>query len=344
MSKIKIGKKAKIFTMINIIIIIYIFTLTIGYSFFKETLNIVGTVSADNPDLGTCPLVMREINNGSTMLGTLGSDGFKRYFLEKQDYDLLYTSNPNNTTVSSKIIDFYDSDNNIYSFLSSNLVLYPNDENNNLNLCEENSCLINEYKTLSKPMYFVFENTTAYPLENFIIEKDTENDITPKSPLENFDIRWAKFDSISSVIDTVKNQSDDVSVWNNFTSIFNNYLTTTGTGNYGSYYSYSDFYNLTKMSFSTQTINTGEFLVIGIYFNDVEQARFDNWPSDYEISREFDGLSFKFHEEKFESSSAFKMRFAFISESQVSNFYLNIPNGFYSNLSGYSYPVDWWQK
>lgn len=344
MNGLRIGKKVKIFGIFNIIIIIYIFTLTIGYSFFTETLNITGLVTADNPDLSVCPLEIREINNGNPMIGTLGSDGFKRYFIERQDYNLLYVNNDSNNTSPSSIIDFYDRDNNTYSFLANNLLLFPNDENNNVNVCKEGNCLIREYKTLSKPMYFVFENTTAYPLEDFVIKKDSVNDIVPKTPLENFDIRWAKFSSLQEVLNTVESSNSEIDTWNNFTSIFNNYLSSTGSGTYGPYYSYLQFYNLSKMSFSTKTINTGEFLVLGIRFNDVENGTWDNWTVDSDINREDDGVSFEFWEEKFTPDSAFKMRFAFVGESKISNFYMNVSDDFYANPKNYSYPVNWWKK
>ena len=86
MNELRLSKKAKIFTIVNTILIIYIFSLTIGYSLFSEGLNITGSVTADNPDLNTCPLELREINTGESVKGTLGSDGFERYFIEKSDY------------------------------------------------------------------------------------------------------------------------------------------------------------------------------------------------------------------------------------------------------------------
>lgn len=344
MNNSNLRKKAKIFGIINTILIIYIFTLTIGYSFFKETLNISGTVSADNPDLGTCPLEMREINDGTPMKSKLGSDGFRRYFAEKQDFNLLYGDSETNNITPSSIIDFYDRQKNTYSFMASNLTLFPNDKNNKLNMCTDTECLINEYKTLSKPIYFIFENTTAYPLENFVIKKDEKNDIIPKSPLENFDIRWAKYSTLTEALDAVKSPADEVATWNSFTSIFNNYLTPSGSGTYGSYYSYQSFYDLSKMSFSTQTVNNGEFLVLGIHFNDVENALAGTFTADFDITREDDGISFEFWEEKFYTDSAFKMRFAFIKKSEVSNFYTNLSNDFYTNPGNFEYPVGWWNK
>lgn len=341
MNELRMSKKAKIFTIVNVILIIYIFSLTIGYSLFSEGLNITGTVSADNPDLNVCPLELREINTGESIKGTLGSDGFKRYFLEKQDYNLLYIENNTNNTSPSSIIDSYDTTNNIYNFLASNETLYPSDTKNTNNMCSDNTCSINEYKTLSKPIYFIFENKTAYPLENFVIKKDEENDVVPAFPISNIDIRWKKYTSLSEAIESVVNSSNEVDTWNSFESIFGSYLTSNGEGTYGPYYNYQDFYNLNQMSFTTDKIDNGQFLVMGISFNDVNTAIYDGTS----ISRGDDGISFKFWEEKFTTNSAFKMRYAFTSYENIRNFYTtNISSEFYSNPSNYTFPVSWWKK
>lgn len=342
MNELRLSKKAKIFTIVNTILIIYIFSLTIGYSLLSENLNITGTVTADNPDLNICPLELREINAGESAKGTLGSDGFKRYFLEKSDYDLLYTENINDNISPSSIIDSYDAENNLYSFLASNEVLYPSDKKNTNNMCSDDKvCPINEYKALSNPIYFIFENKTAYPLENFVIKKDEENDVTPAFPLTNIDIRWKKYTSYNEAIESVTKAENNVDTWNEFKSIFENYLTSKGEGTYGAYYAYEDFYNLNQMSFKTDTIDNGQFLVIGMSFNDVAEATYDSET----ISREDDGISFKFWEEKFTTNSAFKMRYAFTSYQNVKSFYTsNISGEFYTKPLSYTYPISWWNK
>ncbi len=338
--KTKFSKKAKIFAVINTILIVYIFSLTIGYSLFSEGLKITGTINADNPDLSICPVELKETNTGTSIIGTLGSDGFTRYFLEKQDYNLLYIENSNDSTSPSSIIDFYDTNSNTYSFLTSNTNLYSNDSKNTTNTCIGNlTCPIKEYKTLSKPLYFILENKTAYTLENFIIKKDY--DILPNDPVSNFDIRWKKYTNLNEAIESIINSENDIELFNSFTSIFNGYLTSGGSGSYGPYYSYNDFYNLNQMTFSTDKIENNEFLVIAIHFNDIENASFNG----NEIVREDDGISFKFWEEKFLEESAFKVRFAFTSYDNVKNFYnSNISNDFYLNPSSITYPISWWNN
>lgn len=51
----KIGKKSLAFLIINTVLIIYIFTISIGYSFLSKSLNISGTASTYNPKLDFSP-------------------------------------------------------------------------------------------------------------------------------------------------------------------------------------------------------------------------------------------------------------------------------------------------
>lgn len=338
--KTRLSRKTKIFAVVNTILIVYIFSLTIGYSLLGEKLKITGSANADNPDLSICPINLNTTNMGNAVIGTLGSNGFERYFLEKQDYNLLYIENEKDSIAPSSIIDFYDNDINTYSLLVSNTNLYSNSSKNILNTCSESlSCPINEYKTLSKPIYIVLENETSYPLEKFIIKRDY--DILPNYPVSNIDIRWKKYNSLSDITNDIINSSNDIDLYNSFNSIFDGTITSSGNGTYGNYYSYSDFYNLNQLSFETDKIEYEQFIVLAVYFGDIENASY----KEDEITRDDDGISFKFWEEKFSEESAFKIRFAFTSYDNVKGFYdENVNAEFYSNPSNYTYPVSWFNS
>lgn len=344
----KMSKKAKSFLIINTVLIIYIFMLSLGYSLYSQTLKISGSAGIDNPNLKICPFEMKEI---LSITGIDTNNQFRRYFAEYQD---LNDSNVGIQSGAAHILDSYDKERNTYNFFSNNAILFPNDPHNGGN------SLFGPYKTLSKPMYMIFENTTSYPLDVFHVKPDNVNSVMPTIPINYLDIRWYTTNNIQDINNIIQDDLDNLNFWNQLqpNSIFKdgNFDSVDNDGA-GPYYSYSEFvenYNNNALVFPTYTVNNGEYLILGIKFSDIEIATWESWLGTgtsldfYYPNRANDGLSFKFWDEKFNEESAFTVRMAFVDTRIAANYFIDLIsydlNEFYSNPRIYPYPVSWWRQ
>lgn len=322
----KMNKKGKTFLIINTVLIIYIFMLSIGYSLYSQTLKISGSATTYNPDLEITPLKI--VENTNIIIGGTIHEIFpiKRYFFNSLDIN----SEMGETTIT----DSYDKTSNTYNFIANSAHLFPSDSNNGLF-----DMGMSIGRTLTRPMYLVFENTTAYPLDDFYIFKDSKNEAPMSSPTNSLMIKMGKATDIGDVLSIIsEDESNDNSGWRSL----------------GEEIPY-DLCLEDKCNIKTDTINNGEYLVIGFYFFDVKTALWDNWKpmeggsifDNIKVpNRDSDGVSLKVWDAKFSENSAVKIRMAFDYQAQVEVLTHVMENSgtYYNEPNLYHHSVSWWYQ
>lgn len=319
----KIGKKSLAFLIINTVLIIYIFTISIGYSFLSKSLNISGTASTYNPKLDFSPFEI--VENTDFGLEEILHEAYpiRRYFFNYLDI--------NNNVSSLTLIDSVDNDYKTYNLISSGLNLFPNDPNN-----EMNSAFVEGGQTLLYPLYIVFRNITSYPLDNFYVTSDTLNSSVADFPTDRLKIKLFKVSSVEEIRNFANEDVKDNRGWNGIKDEIEYSMCIDEVCN-----------------IKTDTVGIDEYLVLGLFFYETKGATAVEWePGDGFLDfsnpiRENDGISIKFWESKFSENSAFKIRIAFVdtnSEMEVLVHVMENQNTYYAKPSSYHHPVDWWYQ
>ncbi len=377
------SRNRKVLGIINVIIIVYIFTLVIGYSFFRESLKISGTVSTEKPK--DCPFELQELTYqlyDDSQTNIL----FNKYYAEYSSFrwndidlakadEIIDFSGLNGIlypflSIDAFPFDYYDKNNNILSMYASLNSLYPFDEENDLSMLPKEF-----YKVMARPIYFVFENTTAYTLDRFIISIDEKNnpflthDIND-DPLGLFDVRWAKMSDLGQIVDVIEidytSSYDLQESWVEgagfddqlIQSVFKESdMTIVDNAPNDSYYVLDEFQDGRLIKFSTTPVEPGQYLVLGIRFFNILFSDYNDWDNSVtssfsSVNREPDGMAFKFWPSNFYEESAFHVRFAFddidLKFSNISEQFGWVVsreslNDFYANPNSYPTPVDWWE-
>ena len=311
------------FLIINTVLIIYIFTISIGYSFLSKSLNISGTASTYNPKLDFSPFEI--VENTDSGLEEVLHEAYpiRRYFFNYLDI--------NNNVSSLTLIDSVDDDYKTYNLISSSLNLFPNDPNN-----EMNNAFVEGGQTLLYPLYIVFRNITSYPLDNFYVTSDTLNSSVADFPTNSLKIKMFKVSNIEEILEISNNDEYDNSGWSSISQDAIDY----------------DLCVSNKCNFKTETVGIDEFLVLGLYFEEIKDAT-TKWRTieslllvDSIPDREDDGISLKFWDAKFSENSAIKIRIAFLDENKFYNDLGQISalSNYYDKPSSFHHSVDWWYQ
>ncbi len=309
--KQNLKKNKKVLNMISIVLIIYIFVLVIGYSFFRESLKISGNVSTDQPK--DCPFEVQDI----APLYTLQSGN---------SWMSIYNANHSEMTQLSKLVlpvlsnipmafmthpfGFYDNNIDTLSFVINKLWLY--------NTTSSNATMGGIDRN---PMYFVFKNTSARSLSDFKIKVDYDNQVgsSHEPPLELFDIRYmviSDINDIKGITEADALNENKPSAWNDMQSAFKNSSLQSVSYFDSNYYYYDEFQEGAEIQFKTEPIGTNEYLVLGFQLpqrHDTSKEEVDaNWKNYY--------MTFKFWPSTFSEESAFHVRMKFDDGTELNNY------------------------
>ncbi|MEE0699074.1 MAG: hypothetical protein U0M66_00490 [Bacilli bacterium] len=318
----KIGKKSLAFLIINTVLIIYIFTISIGYSFLSKSLNISGTASTYNPKLDFSPF---EIVQPS-----FSDPDYRTYFFNYNFNNLDKFGAANEVWGRLWKINSFDNDYKTYNQIIDSIMLFPNDPNNTI----DSSLHFDEF--LLNPIYIVFKNITSYPLDNFYVTEDTLNSSVADFPTNSLKIKMFKVSNIEEILEISNNDEYDNSGWSSISQDAIDY----------------DLCVSNKCNFKTETVGIDEFLVLGLYFEEIKDAT-TKWRTieslllvDSIPDREDDGISLKFWDAKFSENSAIKIRIAFLDENKFYNDLGQISalSNYYDKPSSFHHSVDWWYQ